>query len=157
MSEFEKLYGLYYADVFRYALSLCRDEPLAEEIAQETFFRALQSIGDFQGQCRVYVWLCQIAKNTYFSMLRKQKRISGGEMPERASDADTESEFIGRESALELQKAIHRMEEPYKEVLMLRIFGEMPFRRIGELFGKTESWARVTYHRAKTKLKENTI
>lgn len=155
MTDFETLYAQYFTDVYRYALSLCRSESEAEELTQDTFFKALQSIDRFQGQCKIYVWLCQIAKNAWFSSARRQKRlVPEEEAPERAAPGSPEADCLAGETSLEAQRALHRLEEPYKEVLLLRIYGETPFSRIGELFGKTESWARVTYHRGRIKLKE---
>ena len=142
MTDFEGVYDLYFRDVYKYALSLSRDPHVAEEITQETFFKALKNIGSFRGQCRLYVWLCQIAKNTYFTYVQKQSRGAPG------------TELLSEESAFEIHKVLHHLPEPYKEVFSLRIFGELPFLKIGELFGKTESWARVTYHRARMKIKE---
>ena len=155
MADFEALYAQYFTDVYKYVMTLCRSADEAEEITQETFFKALQNIDRFHGECRVYVWLCQIAKNTWFSRLKKQKNlIPEDEAPEQAAEGEPEQDYLAGETSLAVQQALHRLEEPYKEVLMLRIFGEMPFARIGQLFGKTESWARVTYHRGRQKVKE---
>ena len=153
MTEFEEVYRLYFRDVYRYCLALTRDEQVAEEVTQETFFKALKAIDKFDGKCRLYVWLCQIAKNTYLSML--QKRRAGEELPgELPSGESLEEKLLTKESAFEIHRILHALEEPYKEVFSLRTFGELPFRQIGALFGKTESWARVTYHRARLKIKE---
>ena len=153
MTEFEEVYRLYFRDVYRYCLALTRDEQIAEEVTQETFFKALKAIDKFDGKCRLYVWLCQIAKNTYLSML--QKKRTGEELPgEIPSGESLEEKLLTKESAFEIHQILHALEEPYKEVFSLRTFGELPFRQIGALFGKTESWARVTYHRARLKIKE---
>ena len=153
MTEFEEVYRLYFRDVYRYCLALTRDEQIAEEVTQETFFKALRAIDKFDGKCRLYVWLCQIAKNTYLSML--QKRRTGEELPgELPSGESLEEKLLTKESAFEIHRILHALEEPYKEVFSLRTFGELPFRQIGALLGKTESWARVTYHRARLKIKE---
>ena len=153
MPEFQQVYELYFKDVYKYVLALCRDEHMAEEVTQETFFKALKSIDSFRGQCKLYVWLCQIAKNTYFSMAAKNKVSGIEELPENAGDA-LESALLTKESAFEIHRILHDLEEPYKEVFSLRVFGELSFRQIGQLFGKTESWARVTYHRARLKIRE---
>lgn len=152
MADFQEVYELYFKDVYKYALSLSRDPHVAEEVTQETFFKALKTIDSFRGQCRLYVWLCQIAKNTYFTYSRKQNRA----VPEAEglSGESLEDHLLTKESVFEIHKALHRLSEPYKEVFSLRVFGELPFSQIGELFGKTESWARVTYHRARMKIKE---
>ncbi len=153
VNEFEEVYRLYFRDVYRYCLALTRDEQMAEEVTQETFFKALRAIDQFDGKCRLYVWLCQIAKNTYFSIQRKKRDRS--ELPEDIpSEESLEERLLTKEAAFEIRQILHRLEEPCKEVFSLRTFGELPFRQIGELFGKTESWARVTYHRARLKIKE---
>ena len=152
MEDFQQVYDLYFKDVYKYALSLSRDPHIAEEITQETFFKALKSIGSFRGQCRLYVWLCQIAKNTYYSY--SQKRSRAAPEPDSPSGESLEEKLLVKESAFEIHKILHRLPDPYKEVFSLRVFGELPFSQIGELFGKTESWARVTYHRARLKIKE---
>lgn len=157
MAEFEEVYSQYFDDVYRYALYLCRNESMAEELTQETFFKALKSIEDFKGESKLSVWLCQIAKHTYFSMYKKNKRFSDELSNEQNSipDGDSiEQKLISSESAVDIHRALHSMDEPYKEVFSLRMFGELPFYQIAGLFGKTESWARVTFHRAKLKLKE---
>lgn len=151
MTEFEEVYRLYFRDVYRYCLALTRDEQTAEEVTQETFFKALNAIDKFDGRCKLYVWLCQIAKNTYFSMRSRGKRQEI--LPEEPGE-NLEEKLLTKESAFEIHRILHSLEEPYKEVFSLRTFGELPFRQIGELFGKTESWARVTYHRARLKIKE---
>lgn len=153
MTEFQEVYNLYFKDVYKYVLTLCRNESLAEEVTQETFFKALKSIDSFRGQCKLYVWLCQIAKNTYFSMTAKEKSRCEELLPEVA-DESLESALLTKESAFEIHRVLHDLEEPYKEVFSLRVFGQLSFKQIGILFGKTESWARVTYHRAKLKIKE---
>lgn len=154
MTEFEKIYSEYFTDIYKYALSLCHNETVAEDIAQETFIKAIENINFFKGGCTLKVWLCQIAKNTYFSYYKKSKKIVGQntELP----DDSFELKLIDKDTAFEIHKALHNLDEPYKEVFSLRIFSELSFAQIGELFRKTESWARVTFHRAKIKLKEKT-
>lgn len=151
MEDYEEIYAHYFQDVYKYVLSLSRDPGLAEEITQETFFKALKSLDSFRGQCKLYVWLCQIAKNTYLSHLKKQKRPE----PEMPPVSSFEEMILDRESAFRIHQALHSLPEPYKEVFSLRVLGELPFQQIGILFGKTENWARVTYHRARLKIKED--
>lgn len=155
MIEFEEIYERYFKDVYKYALSLTHSPDLAEEITQETFFKALQAIDRFDGRCKLFVWLCQIAKNTYFTSKQRSGREDA--LPEELGwdDCSLEERFLDRESSFEIHRRLHALEEPYKEVFSLRTFGELPFQQIGALFGKTESWARVTYHRAKLKIKED--
>ncbi|CZR00044.1 RNA polymerase sigma factor [Trichococcus collinsii] len=157
MPEFEKIYSEYFDDVYKYVYSLCRNSLVAEEVTQDTFFKALKSIDSYKGECKLRVWLCQIAKNTYFTFYSKQQRLVTCNSIEQEQTCNFENGFINREESFEIHKALHNLEEPYKEVFSLRIFGELSFRKIGELFGKTEGWARVTYYRAKIKLKEDLL
>ncbi|CAB1244416.1 RNA polymerase subunit sigma [Clostridiaceae bacterium BL-3] len=153
MTDFEIIYSQYFADVYKYALSLCRDGTLAEEITQETFFKALKNIDKFKGNCKIRVWLCQITKNTYFSAYQKNKHITDESREENEGEC-IEQKLIDSETVWEIHKILHLLDEPYKEVFTLRVFGELSFLQIAELFEKTESWARVTFHRAKIKIKE---
>lgn len=155
MIDFADLYSEYFTDVYKYVLSLSRDESIAEEVTQETFFKAMQKIGQFNGSCKVYVWLCQIAKNTYFTLCKKQGRtISSTDMELTITGLDLETAYLDRDTARRLHSHLHNMNEPYKEVFTLRVFGELPFSQIGELFGKTDSWARLIFYRAKKQLQE---
>lgn len=155
MTDFETVYNLYFRDVYRYTLSLCQNEMVAEEITQETFYKALSKLDSFDGKCKVSVWLCQIAKNTYISMCRKDKRLKTESNPDLyISTQSMEDHYSAKETVFAIHRVLHALEDPYKEVFSLRTFGELTFRQIGELFGKTETWARVTYHRARLKIKE---
>ncbi|ARP50577.1 MULTISPECIES: RNA polymerase sigma factor [Caproicibacterium] len=155
MTEFEEIYSNYFKDVYRYSLVLSKNKSIAEDITQETFFKALKKIDAFKGDCKISVWLCQIAKNTYFSYLKKQPYLLEDiDNVVNIPGDDFEQKIIADGNVYEIHKLIHGLEEPYKEVFMLRFFGALSFRKIAELFGKTESWARVTYHRARAKLKE---
>ena len=156
--EFEGIYSEYFKDVYRYVLCLSNNESIAEDITQETFFKALKNIDSFKGNCKMSVWLCQIAKNSYFSYLKKeQNNFERVEDKIDVLDTDFEQKIVDDESTFEIHKLLHNLEEPYKEVFSLRFFGDLSFLKIAELFGKTESWARVTYHRARIKLKEKLI
>ncbi|WP_025025950.1 RNA polymerase sigma factor [Caldalkalibacillus mannanilyticus] len=154
MTEFESIYTQYFRDVYSFVLSLSRNEKIAEEITQETFFKALKSIDSFNGNCKINVWLCQIAKNTYFTYLDKQKRYDTNDIPEQISEISIETMIVNKEETFRLHKVLHSLEEPYKEVFTLRVFGELSFKQISQLFEKTESWARVTFHRSKGKIQD---
>ena len=153
MNDFGEIYNLYMKDVYKYILALSRNPDVAEEITQETFFKALKNIDRFNGECKISVWLCQIAKNTYYSYCAKEKRRleHTGDFEQTFS---IEEDFIRKDIALELYKKLHALPEPYKEVFSLRVFGELSYSDIAEIFGKSESWARVTYYRAKLKMEE---
>lgn len=154
MKEFEEIYTEYYEVVFRYTLSLCGNPQWAEEVTQETFFKALKAIDTFRGECKLRVWLCQIAKNTLFREQKRRARESG-ELPEAVALAEeTEETVLRRDAARRVVRLVEDLEEPYRAVFRARTIGELSFREIGALFGKTENWARVTYYRAKIKIKE---
>ena len=154
----EELYRTYFDIVYRYIRSISQDGSLAEEVTQETFFKALKKADQFRGDCDVRVWLCQIAKNTLYDHLKKQeKQLLGDEKLEKIESAGgelLEEKLAQRSQAMEIHKVLHRLSEPYKEVFSLRTFGELTFREIGMLFGKSENWARVTYYRARVKIRE---
>lgn len=151
--DFEDIYKEHFFGVYRYILSLCRDTALAEEITQDTFYRAMESYSRFRGESSLFVWLCQIGKNTYFRHMRRQRRL----VPEEALPPEIapsmEERLADREDSLRLLSLLHDLPEPGKEVFTLRTFGELPFSRIGELFGRTDSWARLVYYRAKMELR----
>lgn len=157
--DFEEVYTREFPGVYKYLLALSGNPALAEELTQETFYRAIQSSETFRGTCKLSVWLCQIGKNLYISQLRKERHFkpaSPDEMnQERTIHPDPEEALLHRDTAMVLHRLLHALPEPYKEVFSLRILGKLSFAQIGDLFGKSESWARVTYHRAKLKLKED--
>ena len=155
MSELESLYRAYFQDVYLYILSLSKDEHIAEDITSEAFIKAIKSIDTFKGNCDIRVWLCQIAKNCYYSYLRKNKKIIyTDEEPEHISEINIEQSIVSKEDAMKIHEILHKLKEPYKEVFSLRVFSELSFREIGNLFGKSENWACVTYHRARKKIQE---
>lgn len=151
MDESDILFEKYYEDVFRFLRGLSADEHLSEELTQETFYRALKSIKTFRGDTELRIWLCSIAKNLYYTHCRKQKRFASDD--ELENYEAEEKQFIemiaDREEALQIHKVLHDLREPYKEIFSLRVFGELSFKEIGQLFDKSEHWACVTYHRAK--------
>ena len=156
--EFEKIYSTYFNDVFRYIRRLSGNEHIAEEITADTFFKAMHSIDSFRGGCDIRVWLCQIAKNSYLSYLKKIGRIDNIEDAELLNIADPdetiEEKFVRHDEAIRVQKVLHDIPDPYKEVFMWRVFAELSFKQIGQIFNKSENWACVTYHRARNKIKE---
>lgn len=152
MAPIEKIYNEYYKDVYRFVLALAKDEYIAEDVTQETFMKAIKAIDRFNGECDIRVWLCQIAKNTYYTFAKKSKREQPDEeelMRAEATDCDFVKNCIDEEQAIKIHKIVHELKEPYKEVFNLRVFGELSFKQIATIYGKTESFARVTYHRAK--------
>lgn len=151
MKGFDEIYETYFDYVFRYMKNLTHNASLAEEITSETFFKALNAIDGFRGDCDVRVWLCQIAKNCYYTYLKKHKNLESDDAQlEQIADDDSLEELIVRKDDLaNIRSLLHELNEPYKEVFMWRVFGELTFKQIGALFHKTENWACVTYHRAR--------
>ena len=154
--SFEQIYKLYFRDVFLYLRSISANEDIAEEVAQETFTKALKSIDRFDGTKDIRAWLFTIAKNTYYTFCKRQKIYTNEEIPENIADVqiDFAEQFIDEENAFLIHQFLHNMNEPYKEVFSLRVFGELPFEKIGVLFGKSSGWARVTFYRAKKQILE---
>ncbi len=149
-----RLYEAYYMRVFSYVMTLAADRSVAEEITQETFFRAFSRQSEFRGESDEATWLCAIARNLFIDEKRRQGRNAA--IPEDLPDPAKSVEKIAedRDSSFRIHLALHGLEEPYREVFELRVFGELSFRDIGTIFRKTENWARVTYHRARIKLQE---
>ena len=152
MMDFEAIYATYFDSVYQYVLSLCRDVHTAEEVTQESFYKAMTHLDKFDGRCRLYVWLCQIAKNTYLTHVKRQKRRAAAPEVE-PSHPGFEGELLDSDSVWQLHRLLHDLNEPYKEVFSLRVFGELSFSQIGQLFGKSDSWARLIFYRAKTELR----
>lgn len=145
-----------YSAVYHYVLSLCRNEAEASDITQEAFLKAMSAKKGFEGQSSLYTWLCAIAKRLWLNKLKKQGReVSDEDLFGEESSADnTEESIIKKDTLLSIHKILHSMNEPYKEVFSLRVFGELSFADIATLFSKSESWARVTYHRARKMINE---
>ena len=155
MLDFEMVFRENNQFVFRFLMKLCGDVSLAEELTQETFFRAYMNLSALRNEEKVAVWLCQIAKNTYFAWFNEQKRKQPVSQPIPAdSTPDIAELFEEKELAGRAFSVLHALEEPYKEVFMLSVFGGFSLKDISRIFGKSESWARVTFYRAKQKLIE---
>ncbi len=147
----ETVYREYRELVYRFLFRLCRDDNLSEELTQETFYQAIRQWKHFQGRSSVGTWLCSIARNQYYSLLRKPRPVSLEEAPEPASPGFADA-VANRSLAMSAYQALHRLPEPYREVFTLRTFCDLKYAEIAELFGKSESWARVTCYRAKQML-----
>lgn len=157
--DIETIYQEYFSSIYKYILSISSDPDAAEEITQETFFRALKYSDKFRGDSDIRTWLCRIARNLYYDSRKNEQRYaelsedyeksSGGQPSKSVEDVYIEGSEVRR-----IHRILHTLKEPYKEVFSLRAMGELPFSDIGELFGKSDSWARVTYHRARLMIME---
>ena len=163
MKDLERIYKDNFIKVYRYILSISGDEMLAEEITQETFYRAMRSLKDFREDCSVATWLCTIGRNLFYDSLTRRSRSDSAieEMGRHGraeapggSEESAEQSYMRREKAEEISQVIRDLDDPYGEVLALRLYSELSFGEIGRIFGKSDSWARVVYHRGRLKARE---
>lgn len=155
MTEFEKLFNENREFIFKYLMKMTGDFSLAEELTQETFFRAYMNYASLRNKEKAPVWLCKIAKNTFFAYCNEQKKKETLENFEDVSDSrNLEDSFVQKELSQKALQCLHELDEPYKEVFMLSVFGGFSLKDISLIFDKSESWARVTFYRAKQKLSE---
>jgi len=158
MQNIEEIYKQYCNTVYKYLFCLTGKEDVSEELTQETFAIAVKEINKFKGNCKVSVWLCQIAKHLWFKELKKnkqQKNISIEELPEELEIIETTEDIICKnEDKLKLFKDMQKLDEKSREVVYLKMIGNLNFIEIGEILCKTPNWARVTFYRAKQKIRE---
>ena len=155
MDDMSAVYRQHARTVYKFLLAQCHDPDLAEELTQETFYQAVRSVDRFDGSCKVSVWLCQIARHLWYQHLRKHRR----EVPmlEELSEIpvpSAEEHLLEQAGRLDLLRQVHSLPEQQREVVYLRAFGGLSFREIGDVLGKTETWARVTFYRCKEKLRD---
>ena len=152
--DFEHIYETCKDDLYRFILSMTQNEDLALDILQETMLKAGASLDRFRGECSVKTYLCAIARNEYRSWLKanQNRPLSLHELEEPAAPDDVAQQTENRLLSMRIHSLLHDLEEPYKEVFLLRVFAELRFSEIGTLFGKSENWAGVTFFRAKKKL-----
>lgn len=160
MSTFQEVYQKYGRKVYNFLLSLSGSEALAEELLQETFFQAFQHINQFEGRCSIYTWLCQIGKNAWLKEIKRKKRYSEISIEDLHLPDNLpllEEQIIQKEQYLWTRKAMLALEEPYKNVFILHAISDIKLKEIANLYGKTESWARVTYYRARMQIIEEVM
>ena len=157
MQDMEQIYEQYFQTVYKYLFCLTRNSDISEELTQETFYRAVKKIHTFKGDCKISVWLCQIAKNLWYDECRKNRKnlkTSEDTFLEIQDSDITEEKVIHNEEKMALYKKLQKLDEKTREVIYLRITGELTFKEIGTILNQTENWARVTFYRGKQKLKE---
>lgn len=158
MQNVEEIYKQYSNTVYKYLFCLTHNEEIAKDLTQETFAIAVKEINKFKGNCKVSVWLCQIAKHLWYKKLKKenkQKNISFEELENEIIESETTEDIIfKKEENLRLYKNIQKLDNVSKEIIYLRMFGNLSFIEIGEILGKSANWARVNFYRAKEKIKE---
>jgi RNA polymerase sigma-70 factor, ECF subfamily len=157
LEDFNVLFQLYHKQLLKYLFYLSKDYSLAEELLQETFYQAIKSVHRYNGSCKVSTWLYQIAKNTYSNHSRKHKnlQLDSENIIEDLSHNNTPEEiFKEREGKMEILNAIEQLKDPYRDVVILRALNQISFRKIGDILGQSENWAKVTYFRGKLQLKD---
>ena len=155
--DMDSVYREYEKLVYRFLYSHTHDAEWSQELMQETFLRAVNSISRYNGTCKLSVWLCQIAKQILYQELRKKKQIETVELVDYLTDDSApngETSILKQESKIELYREIHLLPEREREVVLYRITGELSFREIGEILGKSENWSRTVFYRAKQKIRE---
>ena len=157
MQNIEEIYEEYFETINKYLFCLTKNSDISEELTQETFYIAVQKIDSFKGECKISTWLCKIAKNLWIDELKKRKHIKNiddNELFLLNSKDELENIIISKENKIDLYKKLQNLDELTREVIYLRISGELSFKEIGTILNKTETWARVTYYRGKEKMKE---
>ncbi len=153
MQSMDDIYQSYALTVYKYLLSMCRNDDLAEELTQETFYQAIKSIKRYDGSCHISTWLCAIAKNQLLAYERKHPKTAELEAYDTVTSS-AEYDAVAYENRVELLRRLHLCPEPYREILYLRVFGDLSFKEIGDILGKSENWARVTFYRGKERLRK---
>ena len=157
MQDIEKIYEEYFETVNKYLFCLTHNNDISEELTQETFYRAVRKIDKYKGECKISVWLCQIAKNLWYDECRKNKRTINTREDCLMDIQETntlEEEVIANDEKMLLYKKMQLLDDKTREVMYLRLSGELSFKEIGIILNKTENWARVTFYRGKNQLKE---
>lgn len=153
VDELTEIYEQHAEQVYKYLITLCRNTDLAQELTQETFYQAIRSIDNYNGECKMSVWLCQIAKHTYYKYVDREVK-QADQLHTNDHAISLEHDLIANENKIELFRMVHLLGEPFKEVVLLRLLGGLSFKEIGEIHQRNENWARVTFYRAKLKLRE---
>lgn len=152
-AQIDKIYRENATIIYKYLCGLTQDSQVAEELAQETFFQAIKGIDNFRGDCKISVWLCQIAKKLWYKELEKRNRQRNVELDSTIpANVDVEHNVLSKMEKVEVFRLMHQLDDMTREVMYLRLAGDLQFSEIADIMGKTENWARVTYYRGKQKL-----
>lgn len=155
MAKFQDVYEQYGKSVYRYLLSLSGSEDLAEELLQETFYQAFLHIDQFEGRSSLYTWLCQIGKNAWLKECRRNKRFADDALEDlklSSHELPPEALFLKKDEYRRVRQAVLNLPEPYRDVFILHVYGDVKLKDIAASYQKTESWAKVTYYRARQQI-----
>lgn len=160
MSTFQKIYEEYARPIYKFLLSLTGNEDLADELLSETFYQAFRHIDSFEGRCSLYTWLCQIGKNAWLKECRRNNKkcdVTLENLNLLDNSLSLEEQFINKEIYCKILNAIRGLADSYRDVFILHAIGEIKLKEIACIYGKTESWARVTYFRAKQQIAQEVL
>lgn len=157
MNEFEQLYTKYKNQIYKYLYCSSGDKFIAEELTQETFFQAFKSINSFKGNSKVSTWLFQIAKFTFYNHLKKHKKVdqmaNTSQLENKIANEETpEGIYEKKEESTYVLNAINKLNKQHQEIIILRLYNELGFKEIGDIFNQSDTWARVNFYRAKNRL-----
>ena len=157
MENIEEIYKQYANLIKKYIFFVTRNEDLSEEIMQETFVVAIKQINNFRGDCEISTWLYAIAKNILYKKMKKENKDISIDEIEISDDKNLEDDYIKKDDKLKLYYALQQLDEKTREVVYLRLTGDLSFKEIGNILNKTESWDRTTFFRGKQKLIEKNL
>lgn len=148
------IYEHYAPTVYKYLFCLTRDHALSEDLTQETFVQAMKTVHRFRGDCKLSVWLCQIAKRLWYRELRRRKKMSliPADDSVLISVQDVEADYLSKAACDDFRRLLARLDDSSRLVVYLRLTGELSYQEIADITGKTAVWARVTFYRARQKL-----
>jgi len=153
--DVEKLYNEQFQMVFKYLFCMTNDAELSEELTQETFYQAIKTYDKFRGDSKVSTWLCQIAKNLWRRECANRAKYTSlpiDEITDLEDRENVEQVICSNETRLDIYKKLQGLDGMTREVMYLRLTGELSFREIGEILEKNETWARVTFYRGKQRI-----
>ncbi len=145
------IYRQYSGKVYLYLYSLCRSSALAQDLAQETFYRAMLSLGSGQD---VLPWLMKVARNLFFDECRKRKRLSIEEAGELPDGSDVLQAVITSEKNRKLYAEIQKLPALEREAVTLYYFGGLDQKQTAQQLGISYANVRTLLHRARKKLYE---
>jgi len=154
----EQLYVEYSDRIYRYIFLQVRQKELAEDLTQETFFRALKNIHTFNNQASLATWLTKIARNATYDHFRRKRIIRffslDSEVSEDTSSLSPEDELLKKDLTARLYNALASLKTSYRDVLILRKINENSIKETAYILGWTETKVKSTMARAFAALKK---
>lgn len=153
---FGEIYKIYFNKIYRYCRIQLSTEQTAQDIAQETFFKAWRSISKFEiyDGSSIQAFLFRIARNLIIDLSRKKSEVSLENALEVETTDDFEDKIDKKEDIKTVQKALAKLKEEDRHIVVLKFFEEMPHEQIAKITGLNTGTVRVKLHRILKKLKE---